>query len=307
MSDMTLDELEELVTGKPAEPDEPVPEDRGQKTEDSQDAGAQRPDDGKAAEDKAYPEGAVIASRSGAYTIEYSELTKAREKENAAKLEAENAKAQVSALQAQLQEQQEALRALQAAKPEEKKEAATELPDFGDFSPEAIASGVKDFLAKQARSLDEKVAEKIAPIAQKSQADIYQQHLARIQAKHPDADEILDSKEFADWVKTQPEYRQRSIGLVLQSGTTTDVIALFDDFKANLKPSTPATADAIEKATQNALKAAQTKAPLSLSEIPDGHAAPLSTLEGINDLSPQAQLIAATKLTPDQLAVYLGN
>jgi hypothetical protein len=293
MSDIDLDKLEELITEQNPEPEET---DSSKQTGDV-DASTGKNEETKGSEDKDYPEGAVIAAKSGTYTIPFEELAKAREAKHAAEASALAAQNEIRQLREAL-----AQRETQQQTPEAPEEEKVFEPDFGDFSPEAIQNGLKQFLEHQSKTLDSHINKAITPILQSKEQDVYAEHLRLIHEKHPDADSIIESVEFANWAKAQPQYRQRSIDAVLQNGSTTDVVELFDDFKSSLTQTsqTPVTADAIKTATESALKAAKAKAPFSLSEIPDGRAGSADPLEEINNLSPQAQLAAVANLSRDQ-------
>ena len=71
----------------------------------------------------------------------------------------------------------------------------------------------------------------IAPIQQSEQDRIRNDHFNKIHREHPDAQDIIQSKEFAAWRERQPEFLKRTYDGVLQSGTADEVIGLFGAFK----------------------------------------------------------------------------
>lgn len=71
----------------------------------------------------------------------------------------------------------------------------------------------------------------IAPIQQSEQDRIRNDHFNRIHSEHPDAQDIVKSREFAAWRDKQPDFLRRTYDAVLQSGTADEVIGLFSAFK----------------------------------------------------------------------------
>ena len=88
---------------------------------------------------------------------------------------------------------------------------------FGDFDEKGIKNAV-DYLVQQ--KLEQVLAEKLTPIEQKQAQDAYQEHINAITAVHPDAGQIVNSDEFANWVKSQPSYIQPSIVNVVEQGSS---------------------------------------------------------------------------------------
>jgi len=71
----------------------------------------------------------------------------------------------------------------------------------------------------------------IAPIQQSEQDRIRNDHFNKIHREHPDAQDIVKSREFAAWRDKQPDFLRRTYDAVLQSGTADEVIGLFSAFK----------------------------------------------------------------------------
>lgn len=199
--------------------------------------------------------GAHIASKSGAYTIPYEKLEQARDRVKSLDAENESLRAQIAELSKRQQvnlshaEEQAQARAdagraqteadqnLETAKQAMAEGASVAL--FGDFSEEAIAKGISSLMAIEREKLREELrAERdidLAPIKAQKAQELANQHYAPIYQKHADADEIVQSKEFDTWVKSLPSYIRNSVLTVLdpqKGGTSSEVIEVFDSFKA---------------------------------------------------------------------------
>lgn len=228
-----------------------------------------------------YPEGTPIASKSGAYSIPYDELVKARDRAKEAELEAQQLRAQLqdlttkqqanlSAAQEQAQERAESgVQATQAdanlAAAQEAIAGGVDVSIFGDFSEEALAKGIATLQTQMAQQMREQilsdVRKELEPLHRKEQQSALDAHMQAIYSKHPDADEVAQSKEFADWAKSLPSIMQTAVDTALKDGTTAQVIEVFDAFKAGTGQAT--TTQAFKPAATTARKTA----PISLSEI----------------------------------------
>ncbi len=216
-------------------------------------ASEQQPESKPSTDDE--PEGAPIASKSGTYTIPYEKLAEARNsaktlateneqlKQQLAELTAkqqanlaaaaEQAQARADAGQAQTQADKQ-LQAAQAAISE-----GVNVEVFGDFSEEAIAKGIKtlqdqareQLRAELTRELKGELEKELAPLRQERAKSAEEAHYGAIYAKHPDADEVLESGEFQKWRESLPGFVRMSMDAALKAGTTTDVIEVFDTFK----------------------------------------------------------------------------
>lgn len=230
-------------------------------------------------QDSDEPEGAPIASKSGAYTIPYEKLAQAREKAHTLESENEALKAQLSELTAKQQanlaqaqadaqdradagqgatQADEALQAAQAAI-----EQGADVSVFGDFSEEGIAKGIATLQAREREAiraeLKAEIEKELAPLKQSRLQQAVDTHYGAIYAKHPDADELAQSQQFADWQKTLPSFMQAVVAQMLTGGTTEQVIEVFDTFKAQHAP---------QKVSQaKAASEVQRRVPNSLSEI----------------------------------------
>lgn len=229
-----------------------------------------------------YPEGTPIASKSGAYSIPYDELVKARDRAKEAELEAQQLRAQLqdlttkqqanlSAAQEQAQERAESgVQATQAdanlAVAQNAIAGGVDVSIFGDFSEEALAKGIATLQTQMAQQMREQilsdVRKELEPLHRKEQQSAQDAHMQAIYSKHPDADEVAQSKEFADWAKSLPSIMQTAVDTALKDGTTAQVIEVFDAFKAGTGQATTTT-----QAFKPAATTARKTAPISLSEI----------------------------------------
>ena len=276
------------------------------------------------AEQDQAPEGAEvvapIASKSGAYTIPYEQLAKAREQAKAFAAEAEMLRAQLAELsatqaanlaaaQAQAQDRADAGQAATAqdANLAAAQQAVADGVDpaiFGDFSEEGIAKGVKTLV-------EQGVQRAIAPLLQERQVAAQQSataaHYEAIYAAHPDADELAQSAEFAAWRESLPAFARGAVDQALTQGDAASVVDVFSTFKASANSSSPTPEGSRVRQALAAAKA-QPQVPTSLSEI-GGQAASSSTAEQVAALAanPDALLARMSDMTPAQLEKLMNS
>ena len=298
MSDMTPAEMLEAALNGELEPhEEPKSEPNAEPQDPSDDE----------------PIGAPIASKSGTYTIPYEKLEKAREKAHT--LEAENAalKAQLDALQqSNLADAQAAASMREAtgkaptqadanlAMAEQAIGQGVDVALFGDFSEEAIAKGVVTIQERNGEILQAKLrAELLAELGKelepfrKQRAESEETaHYGPIYAKHPDADELVQSAEFEKWKQSLPGFIRAGVEDAMENGSSAQVIEVFDTFKTQTGKA---------KAPE-----VQRRVPNSLSEIAGEPHRDLvqQTLE--TAASPGALLDAMGSMTPEQLERVLN-
>lgn len=231
------------------------------------------------------PAGAPIASKSGAYTIPYEKLAEARDRAKTLEGENETLRAQLAELTAKQQAnlasaessaqaradagaaQTQADQNLNTAKAA--MEQGVDASLFGDFSEEGIAKGIATLmgsLREELRAeLREEAARELKPLKEREAKEAADGHYGAIYAKHPDADEIAQSAEFAAWHKSLPSYARVAVNAVLDpktGGTAEQVIEVFDTFKAQTgKASAPAAQD------KGKAPEVQRRVPNSLSEM----------------------------------------
>ena len=270
------------------------------------------------------PEGAEvvapIASKSGAYTIPYEQLAKAREQAKAFAAEAEMLRAQLAELsatqaanlaaaQAQAQDRVDAGKEAtqQDANLAAAQQAVADGIDpaiFGDFSEEGIAKGVQTLVQQG-------VQRAIAPLLQERQAAAQQSataaHYEAIYAAHPDADELAQSAEFSAWRESLPAFARGAVDQALTQGDAASVVDVFSTFKASANSSSPTPEGSRVRQALAAAKA-QPQVPTSLSEI-GGQAASSSTAEQVAALAsnPEALLARMSDLTPAQLEKLMNS
>lgn len=231
------------------------------------------------------PAGAPIASKSGAYTIPYEKLAEARDRAKTLEGENETLRAQLAELTAKQQAnlasaessaqaradagaaQTQADQNLNTAKAA--MEQGVDASIFGDFSEEGIAKGIATLVGSMREELRaelrEEAARELKPLKEREAKEAVDGHYGAIYAKHPDANEIAQSAEFAAWHKSLPSYARAAVNAVLDpktGGTAEEVIEVFDTFKAQTgKASAPAAQD------KGKAPEVQRRVPNSLSEM----------------------------------------
>ena len=261
---------------------------------DAASAGAAQGADGKqTADTDDEPVGAPISSKSGAYSIPYEKLAEARDRAKTLEGENETLRAQLAELTAKQQAnlasaessaqaradagaaQTQADQNLNTAKAAMEQGVDPSL--FGDFSEEGIAKGIATLavsmreelraeLREELRAeLREETARELKPLKEREAKEAVDGHYGAIYAKHPDANEIVQSVEFNAWVKSLPSFQRNAVAAVFdteQGGTAEQVIEVFDTFKAQ-------TGKAYVPAAQDKGKApeVQRRVPNSLSEM----------------------------------------
>ena len=227
-------------------------------------------------------EGAPILSKSGAYTIPYQKLAEAREarkvaQDRVAQLEQQVAeltgaqRQNLAAVQADAQDRANAGQAQTAA--DANLAAATraitegvDLSIFGDFSEEDLAKGVAELNRRAMETvraeLHETIRRELAPLRAQEAKTATTSHYDAIYGAHKDADEIVESAEFAAWRDRQPAFAKAGIEHAMTKGGAQDVIEVFDAFRAT-KPPQPNTSTA-----RTAPEAPARRVPNSLSDVP---------------------------------------
>ena len=259
------------------------------------------------------PANAVVLARDGKHTIPYETLVKHREGEQHWKAQAEAAQQQLAELQAQAQARADAGTAPtttdnMVATAEAAIEAGADVGIFGDFSEEALAKGIATLVEQQVQA---RVSAALEPLATKQAKDAAAAHYDAIYSKHPDADSIAQSTEFAAWVNAQPSaVRNAYWGLfdAKTGGTAEEIVEVFDAFKAvsTPNPNTPAAADP-KAAASAAVAAARATPPASLSSIPGARVEGASELDRAADMSGPDMLEATKNMSPAQIEAWLDR
>ncbi len=258
---------------------------------------------------------APIASKSGAYTIPYEQLSKAREQVKALTAERDQLRALTAAQEANLiaaqQQAQSRADAGTAATASDDNLAAAQQAVaegidpaiFGDFSEEGIAKGVKALV-------EQGVQQAIAPLMQERQAVAQKtavtSHYEAIYAAHPDADELAQSAEFASWRNGLPNFARAAVDQTLTHGDAAGVVDVFNAFKASTNQGATPAGSRVQQALATAR--AQPQVPTSLSEI-TGQAASSSAAEQVAALAenPAALMARMSDLTPAQLEKLMNS
>ena len=259
------------------------------------------------------PANAVVMARDGKHTIPYETLVKHREGEQHWKALAEAAQHQLAELQAQAQARADAGTAPtktdnMVATAEAAIESGADVGIFGDFSEEALAKGIATLVEQQVQA---RVSAALEPLATKQAKDAAAAHYDAIYSKHPDADSIAQSAEFAAWVNAQPSaVRNAYWGLFdpHTGGTAQEIVEVFDAFKGTgtPNPNTPAAADP-KAAASAAVAAARATPPASLSSIPGARVEGASELDRAADMSGPDMLEATKNMSPAQIEAWLDR
>ena len=259
------------------------------------------------------PANAVVLARDGKHTIPYEKLEEARKGEQHWKAQAEAAQQQLAELQAQAQARADAGTAPtktdnMVATAEAAIEAGADVGIFGDFSEEALAKGIATLVEQQVQA---RVSAALEPLTTKQAKDAAAAHYDAIYSKHPDADSIAQSAEFAAWVNAQPSaVRNAYWGLFdpHTGGTAQEIVEVFDAFKGTGTPNPNTTAAADPKAAASAaVAAAKATPPASLSSIPGARVEGASELDRAADMSGPDMLEATKNMSPAQIEAWLDR
>lgn len=239
-------------------------------------AGDGKPDGGTEGDD----EPSAVLAKDGKNIIPYEKLVEAREEAKAAReanqalmQEMESIKQALADLNGQQQGAPKAEEAA-AATPQENelaelKEQLSDLPEVIAFVEKYTGSHLQqiDMLKQQIAIL----TSKLEPIAQTAEKRVAEDHFTAIKTAHADADAIVESKEFSEWMSKQPSFARAAYDSVLERGTTQQVIEMFQAFKdATQWGQTAPPASAGDTAQPG--KPVKVVTPKSLSDIPAGSA-----------------------------------
>lgn len=243
----------------------------------------------------------VILAKDGVHTIDYEKLVEAREAEKHWKQVALDAQAQL-----------EAQKAAPAA-PTDLATADADVADlFGDFSEAEIANGVKKLVAANTAALkadfDEKLNAVLAPLQAQQEQSAEDAHFSAIEAAHPDAEQIAQSEQFAQWLGRQPSFVREGYQAVIDQGTAEQVIEALNTYKADTgKLAAPPVQTSAAAAAQAAIANARTKPPMSLSEIPALSNASADESAAMLDMSVGAVMSKFDGKTPEQIMAIMNR
>lgn len=259
-------------------------------------------------------ENAVLLAKDGKHTIPYERLADARKGEQEWKQKFEDAQTQLAHLQADAQQRIENGQAPtaqdnQTAIAQQAIDQGVDPAVFGDFSEKDLAAGIQKVVdMRVAAMVDQRLKDVLAPFQQQQAVSAEQAHFTEIFTIHPDAESIVESKEFNDWMDAQPNIIQGAYETVLNSGTASQVVELLGLYKSanQLSPSS-AEPDAVKAVAQQAVKNAQTQVPHSLSDLPAGSPAGVSRDERIANMTPAQMIEEMSTWTEEQREQYLNR
>lgn len=259
------------------------------------------------------PAPTVVLAKDGVHTIPYEKLVEARDGEKHWKAQAEAAQQQLAALQAQAEQRAATGQApttadAAVAKATAAIDAGVDPELFGDFSEEAIAKGVQKLVDARVAAIEAKFAEVVKPLQAKAELTEAEKHFQAIYQAHPDADSLTESAELKAWINTHPSFVRQGFEAVLSQGTTTQVIELFDAFKAaNGRTQTPPAAQNAAAAAKAVIAKAQTPVPASLSDVPGSAAGPADELDAIRQMSATDLMGKLEGKTPEQIEALMAR
>lgn len=270
------------------------------------------------------PANTRVLAKDGVHTISFEKFQAHRDGERewrqraqAAEQEAAQARQALADAQAQSQARQES--GQQATTKDKLLDLAQEAVNsgadvslFGDFSEEAITQGIQKLnsqgrteMRKELREeLLSELRQELAPVIQQHQSSAAQAHFEQIAKAHADAGSIAESAEFDAWIKAQPSYAQEPIRLVLDQGSSAQVIELLDQYKAATghKSQQERKPDAAAKAVVDNL---QLPAPSSLSDIPGGRGGAQTMQERLDSLHGVDLFNAFNEMSDDAVDSFL--
>ena len=142
------------------------------------------------------------------------------------------------------------------AKPEI--EMTPELEEFFELYPGVIPQVQKlidSRVSTEVSGVEERVAQlieqQVKPIASRVQESEVQAHESAILEAHPDIREQIASGAFRSWVETLPTYQQIGAQQICESGSASEVIDLFSNFKQNMNVGSATTKSPTNKKTQS--------------------------------------------------------
>lgn len=261
-------------------------------------------------------ENAVILAKDGKHTIPYDKLVEARNGEKEWKQKFDEAQQQLAQLQADAQERKDNGQAptaqdSQAAIAQQAIDQGIDPAIFGDFGEEDLAAGIQKVVdMRVAAMMDQRLKDVLAPLQQQQAVSAEQAHFTEIFAVHPDAESIVESKEFNEWKDAQPSFLKDAYETVLDKGSAAQVVELLGLYKSNTQSGQQAAQpanDAVKAVAQKAVSQAQTPPPNSLSDLPAGSPAGVSRDERLAAMSPAQLAEEMQGWTPDQVEQFLNR
>ena len=282
-------------------------------------ASTERHTDQQAGDTETEVEGAPVLSKLGAYTIPYEKLAEARSERNALRDRVAELEQQIAGLSSQQQQNiataqadahdraaagqgQTAADANLAAATQAMAEGV-DVSIFGDFSEEDLAKGVAELNRRSMAQVEQRLMaaldDRLAPLRAQEAKTATTAHYETIYAAHKDADEIVESAEFAAWRDNLPAFAKAGVEHAMTKGSAQEVIEVFNAFRGT-KPQQPSTA-------RTAPEAPVRRVPNSLSDVPG--AAPMDKTQQILAAAGNAEALldSMDSLTPEQRDALLDN
>ena len=258
----------------------------------------------------------VILAKDGKHTIPYDKLVEARNGEKEWKQKFDEAQQQLAQLQADAQQridngQAPTTQDGHAAIAQQAIDQGIDPAIFGDFSEENLAAGIQKVVdMRVATMVDQRLKDVLAPLQQQQAVSAEQAHFTEIFAVHPDAESIVESKEFSDWKNAQPSFLKDAYETVLDKGSSTQVVELLGLYKSNTQSGHQAVQtanDAVKAVAQKAVSQAQTPPPNSLSDLPAGSPAGVSRDERLAAMPPAQLAEEMQGWTSEQVEQFLNR
>lgn len=258
----------------------------------------------------------VILAKDGKHTIPYDKLVEARNGEKEWKQRFDEAQQQLAQLQADAQERRDngidpTVQDSQANIAQQAINEGVDPAIFGDFDEEGLTSGIQKLVDMRVEAMvDQRLKDVLAPLQQQQAVSAEQAHFTEIFAVHPDAESIVESKEFSDWKNAQPSFLKDAYETVLDKGSSTQVVELLGLYKSNTQSGHQAVQtanDAVKAVAQKAVSQAQTPPPNSLSDLPAGSPAGVSRDERLAAMSPAQLADEMQGWTPEQVEQFLNR
>ncbi|ENU86135.1 hypothetical protein [Acinetobacter sp. CIP 102129] len=260
-------------------------------------------------------ENAVIVARDGKHTIPYEKLVEARNGEKEWKQKFDTAQQQLAELQTSAQERKDngvapTVQDNQANIVQQAIDEGVDPAIFGDFDEKGLADGIQKLVDMRVSAMvQQKLETALAPMQQQQQVSAEQAHFNEIFTAHPDAESIVESKEFSAWLDNQPSITKDAYNTVLNKGSASQVVELLGLYKSGTQSTQAAQQqnDAVRVAAMQAVNKAPTNVPHSVTDFPAGNPTGQSNDERLANLSGPELLAEMSKWTPEQIDAYYAR
>ena len=260
-------------------------------------------------------ENAVILAKDGKHTIPYDKLVEARNGEKEWKQKFDTAQQQLAELQTSAQERKDngvapTVQDNQANIVQQAIDEGVDPAIFGDFDEKGLADGIQKLVDMRVSATVQKQFETVlAPMQQQQQVSAEQAHFNEIFTAHPDAESIVESKEFNAWLDNQPSITKDAYNTVLNKGSASQVVELLGLYKSGTQSTQAAQQqnDAVRAAAMQAVNKAPTNVPHSVTDFPAGNPTGQSNDERLANLSGPELLAEMSNWTDAQIDAYYAR